>query len=114
MITLALSKGRIFDETRPLLAAAGIAPLEDPETSRKLIIDNIDVINRTKRPKVEENALTTVLSEVLPVSSCHASAAGSLAASMSARRCGTPNCDTARAEFESYPHRSLMAIVPIW
>ena len=38
MITLALSKGRIFDETRPLLAAAGIAPLEDPETSRKLII----------------------------------------------------------------------------
>jgi len=38
VITLALSKGRIFDETRPLLAAAGIAPLEDPETSRKLII----------------------------------------------------------------------------
>jgi ATP phosphoribosyltransferase len=38
MITLALSKGRIFDETRPLLAAAGIEPLEDPETSRKLII----------------------------------------------------------------------------
>ncbi|MGZ8255517.1 MAG: ATP phosphoribosyltransferase, partial [Burkholderiaceae bacterium] len=38
MITLALSKGRIFDETRPLLAAAGIAPLEDPETSRKLIV----------------------------------------------------------------------------
>jgi ATP phosphoribosyltransferase len=38
VITLALSKGRIFDETRPLLAAAGIAPQEDPETSRKLII----------------------------------------------------------------------------
>jgi ATP phosphoribosyltransferase len=38
VITLALSKGRIFDETLPLLAAAGIAPLEDPETSRKLII----------------------------------------------------------------------------
>ena len=38
MITLALSKGRIFDETVPLLARAGIKPLEDPETSRKLII----------------------------------------------------------------------------
>ena len=38
MITLALSKGRIFDETLPLLEAAGIRPLENPETSRKLII----------------------------------------------------------------------------
>jgi ATP phosphoribosyltransferase len=38
MITLALSKGRIFDETLPLLAAAGITVLEDPETSRKLIL----------------------------------------------------------------------------
>ncbi len=38
MITLALSKGRIFDETLPLLKAAGIAVLEDPEKSRKLII----------------------------------------------------------------------------
>jgi len=38
VITLALSKGRIFDETLPLLAAAGITPAEDPETSRKLII----------------------------------------------------------------------------
>ena len=37
-ITIALSKGRIFEETLPLLAAAGITPLEDPETSRKLII----------------------------------------------------------------------------
>ena len=35
-LTLALSKGRIFDETLPLLAAAGIVPAEDPETSRKL------------------------------------------------------------------------------
>ena len=42
MITLALSKGRIFDESRPLLMAAGIAPLEDPETSRKLIIGTED------------------------------------------------------------------------
>ena len=38
MITLALSKGRIFDETLPLLAAAGIHIGEDPEKSRKLIL----------------------------------------------------------------------------
>ncbi|OGA81026.1 MAG: ATP phosphoribosyltransferase [Burkholderiales bacterium RIFCSPHIGHO2_01_FULL_63_240] len=38
MITLALSKGRIFEETLPLLAAAGIQVLEDPEKSRKLIL----------------------------------------------------------------------------
>ena len=37
-ITIALSKGRIFDETLPLLSAAGIVPGEDPETSRKLIL----------------------------------------------------------------------------
>ncbi len=37
-ITLALSKGRIFDETLPLLKAAGIEVSEDPEKSRKLII----------------------------------------------------------------------------
>ena len=37
-ITIALSKGRIFDETLPLLATAGVSPSEDPETSRKLII----------------------------------------------------------------------------
>ena len=37
-LTIALSRGRIFDETLPLLAAAGIAPEEDPETSRKLIL----------------------------------------------------------------------------
>lgn len=44
-ITIALSKGRIYDETLPLLQAAGVAPLEDPETSRKLIIP-------TRQPKV--------------------------------------------------------------
>ena len=38
MITLALSKGRIYEETLPLLAAAGIEVAEDPETSRKLIL----------------------------------------------------------------------------
>lgn len=37
-LTIALSKGRIFDETLPLLAAAGIEPVENPEESRKLII----------------------------------------------------------------------------
>lgn len=43
--TIALSKGRIFDDTLPLLAAAGMVPLDDPETSRKLIIG-------TNRPDV--------------------------------------------------------------
>lgn len=37
-LTIALGKGRILDETLPLLARAGIAPTENPETSRKLII----------------------------------------------------------------------------
>ena len=45
MITLALSKGRIFEETMPLLAAAGIEVTEDPEKSRKLILE-------TTRPDV--------------------------------------------------------------
>ena len=44
-LTLALSKGRIFDETLPLLRAAGIVPAEDPESSRKLIVG-------TNRPDV--------------------------------------------------------------
>ncbi|MFM2399664.1 MAG: phosphoribosyltransferase [Pseudomonadota bacterium] len=38
MITFALSKGRILDETLPLLAAAGITLAEDPEKTRKLIL----------------------------------------------------------------------------
>ena len=45
MITFALPKGRIFDEIAPLLKAAGIEALEDPEKSRKLIIE-------TNRPDV--------------------------------------------------------------
>lgn len=45
MITIALSKGRIFEETTPLLAAAGITALEDPESTRKLILP-------TNRPDV--------------------------------------------------------------
>lgn len=39
VITIALSKGRIYKETMPLLAAAGIVPVDDPEKSRKLILD---------------------------------------------------------------------------
>jgi ATP phosphoribosyltransferase len=38
VITLALSKGRILDETLPLLAKAGIRALDDPEGSRKLVL----------------------------------------------------------------------------
>ncbi|MGB5671803.1 MAG: ATP phosphoribosyltransferase [Sedimenticolaceae bacterium] len=38
-LTIALSKGRIFKDTLPLLEQAGIEPLDDPETSRKLILD---------------------------------------------------------------------------
>jgi ATP phosphoribosyltransferase len=45
-LTMALSKGRIFDETLPLLAQAGIRPLEDPEKSRKLIL-------KTSNPQVK-------------------------------------------------------------
>ncbi len=44
-ITIALSKGRIFDDTAPLLKAAGIEAQDDPESSRKLILD-------TNRPNV--------------------------------------------------------------
>lgn len=38
-ITIALSKGRIYNQTLPLLAHAGIEAVDDPETSRKLILD---------------------------------------------------------------------------
>ncbi len=38
-LTIALSKGRIFKDTLPLLKQAGIEPLDDPESSRKLILD---------------------------------------------------------------------------
>ncbi|HEV7856715.1 MAG TPA: ATP phosphoribosyltransferase [Herminiimonas sp.] len=41
-LTLALSKGRIFEETLPLLEAAGIKVTENPETSRKLILQTND------------------------------------------------------------------------
>ncbi|MDL4863193.1 ATP phosphoribosyltransferase, partial [Halomonas elongata] len=38
-LILALSKGRILDETLPLLADAGITPAEDLSASRKLLFD---------------------------------------------------------------------------
>ncbi len=41
-LILALSKGRIFEDTMPLLEAAGIEVLENPETSRKLILPTSD------------------------------------------------------------------------
>ncbi len=41
-LTIALSKGRILNETLPLFAKAGIAPLEDMEKSRKLIFETTD------------------------------------------------------------------------
>lgn len=44
-VTIALSKGRIFDDTAPLLKRAGIVPLADPESSRQLILP-------TNRPDV--------------------------------------------------------------
>src|SRR5262249_56996548 len=44
-IAIALSKGRIFDETAPLLARVGIAPKGNGESSRKLILE-------TSRPGV--------------------------------------------------------------
>ncbi|QWF71165.1 ATP phosphoribosyltransferase [Methylomonas paludis] len=46
MLTIAVSKGRIYDEALPLLAAAGITPIDDPQKSRKLIL-------RTSRDDVQ-------------------------------------------------------------
>lgn len=39
MLTIAVSKGRIYEDALPLLASAGIEPIDDPKTSRKLILD---------------------------------------------------------------------------
>lgn len=38
MLTIAVSKGRIYDEALPLLAEAGISPIDDPNKCRKLIL----------------------------------------------------------------------------
>ncbi len=60
-ITIALSKGRILQETLPLLAQAGIVPEEDPASSRKLIFAtsrddvNLVVIRAADVPTFVEN-----------------------------------------------------------
>jgi len=46
MLTIAVSKGRIYEEALPLLAEAGIIPTDDPKTCRKLILN-------TTRPDVQ-------------------------------------------------------------
>ncbi len=46
MLRIAVSKGRIFRECLPLLERAGVVAIDDPETSRKLILD-------TNRPDVK-------------------------------------------------------------
>jgi ATP phosphoribosyltransferase len=38
MLTIAVSKGRIYEEALPFLEEAGITPTDDPEKSRKLIL----------------------------------------------------------------------------
>lgn len=65
-LTIALSRGRIFKETLPLLAYAGITPKDDPETSRKLILDtNLDdvkllIIRASDVPTYVENGAADV------------------------------------------------------
>jgi len=46
MLTIAVSKGRIYEEALPFLAEAGIIPTDDPSTCRKLIL-------QTTRPDVQ-------------------------------------------------------------
>ncbi len=45
-LVIALSKGRILREALPLLAEAGIVPEEDPDQSRKLILETVDGRNK--------------------------------------------------------------------
>ncbi|RRQ21220.1 ATP phosphoribosyltransferase [Thiohalobacter thiocyanaticus] len=52
-LTIAVSKGRIFKDSLPLLAHAGIELVDDPETSRKLILD-------TTRPEVKIVIIRTI------------------------------------------------------
>lgn len=66
MLKIALSKGRIFKEILPLLAQVGIVPLEDPEDSRKLILDtNCDdiklvIVRATDVPTYVEYGATDI------------------------------------------------------
>ena len=60
MLTIAVSKGRIYDDALPLLAEAGIVPIDDPKTSRKLILRttkddvNLVIIRATDVPTFVE------------------------------------------------------------
>ena len=50
---LALSKGRILDETLPLLARAGLVASEDPRTSRRLILATLNELKGDKKQTAE-------------------------------------------------------------
>jgi len=60
MLTIAVSKGRIYDDALPLLEEAGIVPIDDPKTSRKLILKttkddvNLVIIRATDVPTFVE------------------------------------------------------------
>ncbi len=60
MLTIAVSKGRIYDDALPLLEEAGIVPIDDPKTSRKLILRttkddvNLVIIRATDVPTFVE------------------------------------------------------------
>ena len=61
MLTIAVSKGRIYDDALPLLEEAGIVPLDNPKTSRKLILRttkddvNLIIIRATDVPTFVEH-----------------------------------------------------------
>jgi ATP phosphoribosyltransferase len=60
MLTIAVSKGRIYDDALPLLEEAGIVPIDNPKTSRKLILRttkddvNLVIIRATDVPTFVE------------------------------------------------------------
>ena len=70
-LIIALSKGRIFKETLPLLAHAGIVPADDPDTSRKLILDTnqddvkLDTLRREISTVDEKMSLSGLLEFLL-------------------------------------------------
>ena len=67
-LIIALSKGRIFKETVPLLAQAGIVPVDDPDTSRKLILDTKHlrtILIRERRPINVGNNGFKVIKEIV-------------------------------------------------
>ncbi len=50
--TFALSRSRIFRDSPPLLAHGGIEPADDPETSRKLILQTNQASWKMKHPTI--------------------------------------------------------------